>query len=263
MSKTYLLIATVLAIVVLFNARAYHREADEMPDQALIMGTQSGYPPFEFIDSTGTMVGFDVDLASLIAKKLNRPLVIEDMEFEGLILSLKQRKIDLTLSGMSITPSRLKEIAMIPYHGDNETTFSLIFWKAVPEGIQTIEDIAKLPGGSISVESGSIPEAYMENYPKIPTKSFQGTLSAMMDVKFGKSTANLVQSDVAEYLMRQHPEIKVLNVPLVPNTQVLGFGIGIKKNNQELIDQVRTAISELKSSGELAELENKWFKGEK
>ena len=36
-----------------------------------------------------------------------------------------------------------------------------------------------------------------------------------MDVKYGKSAANLVEPDVAEYLKKQHPEIKILNVPLL------------------------------------------------
>jgi len=227
----------------------------------LIIGLQSGYPPFEFIDSNGNIVGFDVDLAKLIAHKLGKELIIKDMEFEGVILSLKQKKIDLIISGMNITPSRLKEILMIPYHGEAATSLSLIFWNSIPEGIQTLQDIAKLPNPFVSVESGALPEAYLSKYPEIHAKSFQGALAPLMDVKFGKSAANLVEPDVAEYLKIQHPEIKLLSVPLLEDEQILGFGIGVKKENLHLYNSVNALINELKLSGELKILEEKWFKG--
>lgn len=227
----------------------------------LIIGLQSGYPPFEFRDVKGDIVGFDVDVGKEIATHLGKKLIIKDMEFEGTILSLKQGKIDLILSGMNITPTRLKEILMIPYHGEAATSLSLIFWGEIPKEVHKLEDIESLPGGSISVESGAIPEAYMFRYPFIPVKSFHGALNPLMDVKYGKSTANLVEPDVAVYLKSLHPEISILDVPIAPDEQIAGFGIGVKKENHPLFEQVSAIIDDLKQSGKLKQLEDKWFKG--
>lgn len=231
--------------------------------ETLVVGTQNGYPPFEFMDATGKIVGFDIAIAEIIAEKLEKTLVIKDMEFEGEILSLKQGKIDLIMSGMNITPSRLKEILMVPYHGEEATSLSLIFWNEIPPGVNTIEDIALLSNSAVSVESGTIAENYMSRYANINAKSFQGALGPLMDVKYGKSAANLVEPDVAEYLKKQHPEIKVLNVPLSKEEGIMGFGIGINKENHELYQQIQTIIQELKGSGEIKLLEDKWFKGAK
>lgn len=250
----------VLAVISFFATKS--SQTTEKPSQdTLVVGLQSGYPPFEFMDTTGKIVGFDVDLAGRIADKLGKKLVIKDMEFEGEILSLKQGKIDLIISGMNITPSRLKEILMVPYHGEEAKSFSLVFWKTIPEGVQSIEDLEKLPHPTISVESGSISEAYLSRYPQIQAKSFQGALAPLMDVKYGKSMANLVDPAVAEYLSTQHPEIKIVNITLAEDEKVLGFGIGIKQGNQQLFQQVEKVIQELKASGELKQLEDKWFKG--
>lgn len=244
-----------------FIAIKFFSSTQKAIDETLVIGLQSGYPPFEFMDTEGKIVGFDVDVAGCIAEKLKKTLVIKDMEFEGEILSLKQGKIDLIMSGMNITPSRLKEISMIPYHGEAATSLSLIFWKEIPEGVHSIEDMAKLPNPTISVESGALPELYLSRYQNIQAKSFQGALGPLMDVKYGKSVANLVESDVAEYLKQQHAEIKILSVPLSKEESILGFGIGVKKENQELFKQVQEIIQELKASGELKHLEDKWFKG--
>lgn len=236
------------------------QNAENTSKETLVIGLQSGYPPFEFMDTTGKIVGFDVDIAEIIAKKLHKTLVIKDMEFEGEILSLKQGKIDLIVSGMNITPSRLKEILMVPYHGDDATSLSLMFWNKIPPGVNTLEDIALLPHATVSVEIGAIPESYITRYKNIKTKSFQGALSPLMDVKYGKSVANLVEKDVAEYLQKKHPEIKILNVPLPKEETIMGFGIGIKKENQELYQNIKTIIQDLKTSGEMKQIEDKWFK---
>ena len=237
-------------------------ETTENPShERLAVGLQSGYPPFEFIDAEGKIIGFDVDIAELLAKKLGKTLVIKELEFDGEILSLKQGKIDLIISGMHITSSRLKEIQMVPYHGKAATALSLIFWNEIPQGVHTLEDLAALINANISVESGAISEIYMQHHPEIPTRSFEGALTPLMDVKYGKSIANLVEADVAEYHKRQHPEIKIINVPLGAEDNISGFGIGIKKGNHELFQQIKETIHEIEASGELEQLENKWFKG--
>lgn len=258
--KKYIIAIFAVAILGIIFVR--HFQTTEKPShETLIIGLQSGYPPFEFMDSKGKIVGFDVEIAEIIAEKLQKTLVIKDMEFEGEILSLKQGKIDLIISGMNITPSRLKEILMVSYHGEKDTSLSLIFWNDIPPGVNTIEDIALLPNPTVSVESGTIAETYMNRYANINAKSFQGALDPLMDVKYGKSVASLVEPAVAEYLKQQHPEIKILNVPLPKEETLMGFGIGIKKENKELFQQIQTIILGLKASGELKQLEDKWFKG--
>lgn len=260
--KKYFIAFMIIFFFIGFVTLTPFQNAENTSTNALIIGLQSGYPPFEMLDEKGKIVGFDIDLAKRIAEKLGKDLVIKDMEFDGEILSLKQGKIDLIMSGMNITPSRLKEIAMIPYHGEAASSLSLIFWNSIPVGIHSLEDIAKLSNPTISVESGTIPEAYMSRYQNIHIKSFQGALAPLMDVKYGKSAANLVEPDVAEYLKNQHSEIKILTVPLPKEEVILGFGIGVKKENQKLFKQVEQIIDELKVSGELKQLENLWFKGE-
>jgi arginine transport system substrate-binding protein len=232
-------------------------------ENTLTIGVQTGYPPFEFVDDAGKVVGFDMDLGQLLADRLHKKFVIQPMEFEGIILSLKQGKIDLALSGMNITPSRLQEIEMVPYHGNDLSHYSLIFWEKIPANIKLIEDLGHIPGAVIAVESGSIPEDYLKKkHPHIAIKTFEGALNPLIDVKFGKSTANLVEPDVASYLKGKYPEIQVLTIPLSKEDQIPGFGIGIKKGNEKLLQEVTSLIEEFKASGILQNLENKWFRGE-
>lgn len=226
----------------------------------LTLGLQSEYPPFVFIDEKGDITGFDIDVAKGIAEKLGKKLIVKEMDFDGEILALQQGKIDIVMSGMNIIPAREKEIFMAPYHGDTATSLSLIFWNNIPPEVNSLDDVKKLPNSTISVGTGTIPESYMSlRFPSIPTRSFQGAFAGLIDVKYGKSAANLVETDVAKYLKKQHPEVKILEVPLTKEDQVGGFGIGISKNNPELFKNVRQAIEQMKSSGQLKTIEDEWF----
>jgi len=260
--KKYLVVFMTVLIAMGIVFMNFFQSTDKSDREVLTIGLQCGYPPFEYRDENGKMVGFDIDIGEKIAEKLGKKLVIKDMDFDGEILSLKQGKIDLIISGMNITPSREKEIFMVPYHGDAATSLSLIFWEKIPDGVESIEDIKKLSNSTVSVGIGTIPETYIKRYPEIQSKSFEGALACLIDVKYGKSVANLVEADVAEYLQKQHPEIKTLQVPLSKDESIAGFGIGINKNNQILFQKISETIQELKATGELKQLDDKWFKSD-
>jgi arginine transport system substrate-binding protein len=257
--KFLIVVMTVLAAAALIFMNVF-KSADHPATESLTLGLQCEYPPFVFIDESGKIVGFDIDVAKHIAAKLGKSLVIKELDFDGEILALKQGKIDIIMSGMNITPSREKEIFMAPYHGDTETSLSLIFWNTAPSQVKSIEDVMNLPNSTITVGSGTVPEAYLNHrYPKIPVRSFEGAFAGLMDVKYGKSIANLVETDVAKYLRKKHSEVTILQVPIAEEDQVGGFGIGISKKNQVLFQEIQTAIQAMKESGEMKELEDKWF----
>ncbi len=251
----------LLAIVALVGMGIWKQQqvVDEQTPSTLRVGLQSGYPPFEYINDRGDLVGFDIDLAQALARQMGKTVQFKDMEFEAEILSLKHQQIDMIISGMNITPSRLKEIDMIPYYGSEAREMSLVFWGVIPQGVSSLHDLA---GCRVSVESGSIPEMYLEQFPEVCTTSFQGSLAPLMDVKYGKSVANLVQVDVARYLAVRYPEVQVLQIPIEGDTPIGGFGIGIRKDAAELKADVQKALSELKESGLLAQLEQQWFHGD-
>ena len=82
-----------------------------MHDKALRFGTTHVMPPFTFLDAHGTPAGLEIDLAKMIAQRLNRPLVIEMMNFSDLISALLTGKVDMIGSAIAITEEREKLIS--------------------------------------------------------------------------------------------------------------------------------------------------------
>ena len=81
----------------------------------LRVATNATFPPYEYYEN-GKVTGIDIDLAKLIAARLNKKLIIEEMEFDAIISALQSGKADLGISGISATPDRMKNIDFtLPY----------------------------------------------------------------------------------------------------------------------------------------------------
>ncbi len=248
MFKKFILIIATLGLGLLMFACSSPKEKN-----TLTLGLQSGYPPYEYVDEQGHVVGFDVDIAQKIAAAMNKKLVIKEMGFDSLILALKNHKIDFIISGMSITESRLKEIDMVPYYGDEVTHLQLIFWNSTAKSMQDLE------GKTIAVQSGTLQEEILLKYSKIEPKVLENIQELVMDIKYNKSIAALVEPLIGNVLKYKHPEIQSIEVPLLPEQMIFGNGIGISKENQDLKTSVEKVIKHLKESGEMEQLHKKWF----
>ncbi|MCE5318754.1 MAG: transporter substrate-binding domain-containing protein [Parachlamydia sp.] len=226
----------------------------------LVIGTTSGYAPYVSLDERGEYVGFDIDFANELAKKLDRTLVIKDLgSMPSLFLSLKQGKIDAIIWAISITEERQKQVEMIYYQGQTINSLPLLFWKAIPEGVTSIDKMG--PQRLISVEAGSFQESFLKTIPGLNLKQVDKVMDALMEIKYGKSAATLIDPFLLPTLLPQFPEVQVLEVPLPPSEQSFGNGIALNKKNQALIAEVRKTVDELRQEGKIRALESKWKLG--
>ncbi len=236
-----------------------YNQSEQKDTNQLIVGTCSGFPPYEVLDEHGQLVGFDIDVAHELAKHMHKKLVIKDMSFDTLVLALKQNKIALAFAGISITNARLQEVALVHYQGKAFTSIPLLFWKQLPDGVMSITDLQKLPNKIVCVQAGNIEEEILGHYAFLSLKQLDAIADLVIDIKYGKSLAASVDPDVADALKQKTPELAILAVPLKPEEQTQGQGIAIEKSNKQLITQVKAIINECKRDGTLEKIEKKWF----
>ncbi len=226
--------------------------------QDFVVGTTSAYAPFVSLNEQGEYVGFDIDLAKELSKKLNRNLVIKDIgSLPALMIALKQGKIDAIIWAISITEDRQKRMDMIYYQGEKVVSLPLLFWKEIPQEITSLNDFVNNPKLNISVESGSFQDAFLQSVTGLNLKSVDKVMDAILEIKFKKSTATMIDPSLLNTLTTQFDELKVLSVPLPADQQSFGNGICLKKNSP-LTVEVKRAISELREEKKIAELEQKW-----
>src|SRR3989338_9016836 len=193
-----------MCLIVFLSACSKNKHSED----TLVLCTNSTYPPYESIDKNGNSVGFDIDMAEAIAKQLGKKLIIKEMAFDSLILGLEQNKCDMVLSGMSITPSRQKEILMIPYQGEPSKSYYLLFWKKDPVGIE------QLKNKTIAVQTGTWMEDYLNTLKFITTKALDSTSELVMDIQYQKSAAAFAEPHIARDVLSKQPNIKAIEILL-------------------------------------------------
>ncbi|MBS0628124.1 MAG: transporter substrate-binding domain-containing protein [Verrucomicrobia bacterium] len=233
-----------------------------LPKQKLepfVVGTTSGYAPYVSLNEKGEYEGFDIDVANLLVKKLDRELVLKDLgSMPGLMIGLKQGKVDALIWAISITEERMKNMEMVYYQGEKVLEMPFIFWEKVPSYITSIEDFTKETQKMICVEVGTYQEDVLRKFPNLSLKFLDKITDVLLDVKYGKSWGAAVDFSLLPRIKASYPDIKVLTLPLPLTEQSLGNGICLSKSNKSLADQVQVAIKELIEEGKIRELERKW-----
>ena len=251
---------TGLAVIIIFTALKLTRSSKIKDGSTLSVGMFI-WPPFMSINQQGKYEGFDVDVAKAVAQKMGKKLIITDMgNLAPLFIALNQEKIDLLFSGLDITESRLEKIDMIRYTGENITSLDLLFWDKIPNNIKSFTDFEKLENTTICFEPGSTSEKFLvqPKFSEITKKPISSVIDMIMEIKYGRSTAAILEPLVSKNLINKNPQIKILQIPLSKEFKILGMGIGIKKKNTELKQQVEQIIHTLKTDGMIKQLEQKW-----
>jgi len=261
--KSSLLISKALliitAMIIFGSIKWYMRKEDQ--SNLFVVGTNSGFPPYEMLDEHGKLIGFDIDLAQQIAQALGKKLEIKDMSFDVLIVALQQGKIDCAIAGISITKAREQVIAFVHYMGQPLTKIPLVFWKEIPAGVKTIADLAQCDNKMVCAQAGTIQQEIISGYSGLDVKNLENIADLIMDIKYGKSIAAVLEPKVAYALQAQYPELQILDIPLTAEQQGFGSGIGINKTNTDLIIKISRIVSTLKSNGTMSRMEAQWFKG--
>lgn len=224
--------------------------------EKLILGLDDSFPPMGFRDDADNIVGFDIDLAKAVAEKLGVELVLQPIEWDAKELELSTKNIDCIWNGFSLTPERLEKLTMsIPYM---ENSISLVVAK--DSGITTKADMA---GKRLAVQSGSSGEdalnsddnkEFRESLKE--TMGFSDYITALMDLETKNSDAVLMDSVVANYMIKEAgKDFVVLDDNLIAEE----YGIGFRKGEDALCDAVEGALKELKADGKIAEISTKWF----
>jgi polar amino acid transport system substrate-binding protein len=222
--------------------------------KTIVIGTESTYPPYEFLDKDGNLQGLDIEIAKLIAKAIGEKNNIEvkvkfkDMSFEGLLGALQSQQIDMIAAAYSITEDRS---AVVDFSNVYIEEKPVILVKADTD----ITELSQLEGKKISAQLGttmaSIAEEYVAKGSTVTTLTKNADL--IMQLKVGIIDCVIVESTVAANYTKGNNDIKVATASFA-SSEDGGYAFAINKNQPELLSIINSVIDELKTSGKIGEL---------
>jgi polar amino acid transport system substrate-binding protein len=212
------------------------------------------FPPMEYKTTAGRAVGFDIDLANAIAKNWKVKAKFVETAFPGLLPALGAKRCTVVISGIFITPDRVKQFPAVGYM---KTHRALVVQAGNPKRITGPN---ALSGKTVAVQAGTKYEEYLKalneefksaGRPQFTLQSYPGDTDAVGQLIVGRADAVLTQDTSGAYQKKQNPG-KLAIAYLFPETD--SFGIYYRKGETKLGAALRTTIKALKKNGTLKKI---------
>nr|WP_321499629.1 transporter substrate-binding domain-containing protein [uncultured Dethiosulfovibrio sp.] len=224
-----------------------------MDKDVLLVGTESTFKPFEFRNEANEIVGFDMDMISIIAEKLGKKVEVVDMAFDALIPSLLTGKIDIIAAGMSATPERGKRVAFSKVYYRTPDGFTV---KADRDDISSIED---LKGKVAAVQLGTIQDAFLSKMDGVEVKRYQKTDDAFREVLLGRADVACVDGTVTKDNLASNKDYTgKLKIAFFHPTSDNGMALAMSLKDPLLLQKVDAVLAEILAVEEYQKLKDKW-----
>lgn len=225
--------------------------SDKETKTELVWGTNAEFPPYEYKEG-GKVVGIDAEIVDAIAKKLNMESRVEDMNFDSIVASVQSGKIDIGVAGMTAREDRAKMVNFtIPY---TTATQSIIVKEGSP--IKSADD---LKGKTVGVQLGTTGADYVSSEIEgVTVENYNKGSEAVIALTQDKIDAVVIDNEPAKKFVEANQGLVVLEKPLTTEE----YAIAVAKENTDLLEKINTALAELKESGELQKIIDRYITAE-
>lgn len=206
--------------------------------------------------ASGKVEGFDIDLAKAIAKKIlgdENKIELKEVTSKTRIPMLKNGEIDMIVATMTITEDRKKEI-------DFSDVYFMAGQSLLVKKDSKINGLADLPKGAkvVTAKGSTSATNIREKAPGAQVMEFENYAEAFTALKSGQGDALTTDNALLYGMAKQDPNYRVVQETFTEEP----YGIGMRKNEDELVKLVNSVIKEMKDNGEYDKLYEKWI-GEK
>lgn len=284
MSKGRIAVLATLALVLAFGVYLAFGGRDDGGDDllaaveergVLTVSTDPAYPPqSELNEDTGQYEGFDIDVATEIAKRLDVDVGWEAPAWEAIIAGNWAGRWDASVGSMTITPERAEVLYFTPPYYYTPAAI------AVHEDNTSITEASDLDGKRIGVCGGCTYDLYLQGNleiaqdpsgepvqiesevtdPKIQTYDTDST--AIQDLSLGDGTrldAVISALPTLQEAIKNGAPIRIVGAPLYHEPLAVAIDRGSELDPTSLVDRISEIVEEMHDDGTLSELSEKWY----
>lgn len=227
---------------------------DIMDKGELVLGMDDNFPPMGFRDDSNELVGFDVDLAREVTKRMGIELKLQPIDWSQKTNELNAGQVDCLWNGYTITDARKIETNITDAYMKNRQVLVVLD----NSDYQTKADLAGktlvLQAESSAVEALDSDAEFKGSLKQVV--ELKDNVAAFLDLKSESSDVLLIDEIVANYYIeKQDDSFRVLDEALAEED----YGIGFRVKDQSLRDEVQKHLEEMAADGTLADISTEWF----
>ncbi|HWR79952.1 MAG TPA: ABC transporter substrate-binding protein [Pseudomonas sp.] len=219
----------------------------------LKIGTEGAYPPFNLIDASGKVVGFDIDIANALCAKMNVECEVVTSDWDGIIPALNAKKFDMIVASMSITDERKQAVDFTNPYYTNKLQF------IGPKGTEFKTDKDSLKGKVIGAQRATIAGTWLEDNlgDVVEIKLYDTQENAYLDLSSGRVDGVLADKFVNwEWLKSDAGKAyEFKGDPVFDNDKI---GIAVRKDDP-LTAKLNDALKAIVDDGTYKKINDKYF----
>lgn len=224
-----------------------------------VFAANCAWPPLEFVDENGDVVGFEIDLVNEIAKLTGKTITIRNVAWDGIFAGLANGAYNAVASGVSVTEERKPSM-------DFSTPIMTITQAIIaPKSVNDLVDVTSLHGKTVGVQLGTTGHIYFEDYlkantnAKIDVKAYDEIGFAVEDLLNGNLDCVVTDSVIAsDYVLANANYAGKLQVTGTASNVGEPIAIAIKKGDAALLKLVNDSLATLEKNGTMQSLRTKW-----
>lgn len=243
--------ASLAAMIMIFMMTAVSAQ------ERLKLATEGTYPPWNYRDTSGKLVGWDIDIGNAICDRMKVQCEFIAQDWDGIIPGLNAKKYDLIVASMGITAKRKEQVAFSNRY--KETISQFVARKgaikdASPDG---------LAGKRIGVQRGSIQHDFLiKTYPKSEIVVYDKTTDVELDLladRVDLMLQNKLTSYSGFFKKPESADYEYVGPDLKGGLLGEGNGIAMRKEDTDLRDRVNKALAEIIADGTYETISKKYF----
>lgn len=219
-----------------------------------VLGLDESFPPMGYRDDSNNIVGYDIDLATEVAKRLGVELKLQPINWDTKEQELNTGNIDCIWNGFTITDERKENVLFSDPYMNNQQVLVVL----ADSGYNAQADLA---GKTVALQAGSSAKNAVDNNTDFK-KSLKEVVElkdnalCLMDLQSKNADAVVMDEVVARYNIQIKGEkYKVLDGGLGAEE----YGIGFRKEDKQLVDKINETLKAMAKDGTIAKLDSKWF----
>ncbi len=229
---------------------ALNLNASTIKKGELTVATEGTYSPYSFYDEKGELVGYDVDIARVVAQKLNLKVEFLTAPWDAMLAAFDAGKADVVFNQVSITDERKKKYAFsVPY----TVTFGAIITRKDNNDIKSFADLK----GKKDADSAT------SNWAKVAVKYgaelvVTDSYAKSMELLISRRVDAVVRDNIVFYdFIKERPNAPVKIAASLDEKDYTAAAV--KKDNAELAEQISNALNELSKEGKLEAISKSYF----
>jgi polar amino acid transport system substrate-binding protein len=222
----------------------------------LTVGTAASMPPLNMTTKNGEIIGMEMDLARFFANAMEVKLTLSRMPFNDLLPALEKGKVDMVLSGMTMTPGRNLRVAFVgPYFASGKSVLTK------KKNVESVDELSKMnqPDKVLVALKGSTSQMFVEKLiPKAKLVLADNYDQAVAIVRNDEAVAMVADYPICAVSVHRYPDAGFITLGKPISYEPIG--VALPANDPLLVNWVQNSLNFLEKSGEIEGLASRWFK---